>query len=66
LLLHVPISIYRAAYSIFLSYILTTKTEECNFCNFALASASLVCLSLIGKRRQEDKRASDYSKDLVG
>jgi len=50
----------------FLSYILTTKTEECNFCNFALASASLVCLSLIGKRRQEDKRASDYSKDLVG
>jgi len=50
----------------FLSYILTTKTEECNFRNFALASASLVCLSLIGKRRQEFKRASDYSKDLVG
>ncbi len=50
----------------FLSYILTTKTDKCNFCNFALASASLVCLSLIGKRRQEDKRASDYSKDLVG
>lgn len=49
----------------YLSYILNTKTEEYNFRNFALASASLVCLSLIGKRRQEDKKTSDYSKDLV-
>lgn len=50
----------------YLSYILNTKTEEYNFRNFALASASLVCLSLIGNRRQEDKKAFDYSKDLVG